>query len=110
MGEKRNPNFIILLKKEGKKTCKIELFNAREFETSNRRNVTSHPHYRLRVNGRWFGEKGKGKNKDVYSWRQVINLVYRSTTPTGKQMPDKKSANKLEGKADEKKQPKNRAV
>lgn len=102
MGEKRNSDFIILLKKEGKKTCKVELFSARSFETSNRRNVTSHPHYRLRVNGKWFGKKGKGENKDVYSWRQIINLIYKSTTPTGNKMPDKKKAKGMAKELDEK--------
>lgn len=76
MSEKRKPKFIILLKKPGKKTAKLELFSAKDFNLS--KQINKYGKYRLRFKGKWFGEKGKNKNKSIYSWYQITRIIYKS--------------------------------
>jgi hypothetical protein len=73
MSEKRKPDITLLLKNEAKKTYKIELFSAEKFKINLIRNAKR---YRLRINGKWFGKKGKGAYKDVYTFYQIKNAVW----------------------------------
>lgn len=68
----RVPVEIILLKKQSKKTVKVELFSALDWRQNRRpggRNMYPQPpwrsdgwwesHYRLRIDGRWYGRSRK---------------------------------------------------
>lgn len=76
MGERRRPIMTILLKKQGKKTNKVELFKATDFVTLGCIGYNKNPEncYRLRVNGKWFP---KGEKR--FLWKSEIrNLLFRS--------------------------------
>ena len=48
MAEKRKPRWIILLKKPGKKTRKVELYRAEDFGSR------EYTRFRIRRDGKWF--------------------------------------------------------
>lgn len=50
MGDKRKPRFVILLKKQGKNTNKIEVFDGINWP----KEQATHGYWRLRVNGAWW--------------------------------------------------------
>jgi len=79
MSEKRKPVFTFLLKESGKKSNRVEVFEAVEFENDitkskiNGKKIESS--YRIRVNGVWF-PRGKGKK---YYWRSEIrDLIFKA--------------------------------
>lgn len=76
MAEKRKPEFIMLLKKQGKnKSNKVEFFNAKlwGYKKGRRERLDR---YRLRVNGKWYGHKNtylsKWEARDLI-WRSILN-------------------------------------
>lgn len=78
MAEKRKPEFVMLLKKEGKtKSNKIEFFNA-DLWGYQKRPRERLDRYRLRVNGKWYGKKGykvflsKWEARDIL-FRSILN-------------------------------------
>jgi hypothetical protein len=70
MGEKRKPCNVILLKKQGKKTNKVEMFSAHTMGKGYRLN-----RYRLRINGKWW-PKGK---EEYFTKTRVKELVFQSS-------------------------------
>jgi len=54
MSEKRKPEFVLLLKKQGK-TNKVEAFNRTLWEPTNGMGKK----YRIRVNGKWWPKNEK---------------------------------------------------
>ncbi len=69
MSEKRKPTLIMLLRIPGKKTRKIEIFNASDF----RHKQFDAVRYRIRVNGKWYGEKGKRKTlMSIWEFRDIL--------------------------------------
>lgn len=76
MSEIRKPDFAFLLKKQGKKSLKVELFNSEQWgEKPNLRNKGKK--YRLRVCGKWWSHKGKKywtkwEIRDIF-WRSIIS-------------------------------------
>lgn len=80
MSELRKPVFTFLLKNQGNKSNKVEIFNAIDFEKNlNERDVINDKKigncYRLRVNGKWY-PYGKGK---TYYWKSEIrDLIFKS--------------------------------
>ena len=70
MSDKRKPKYVLLLKKEGKKTSKVEVFDGHLFK--------GYPHeifyrFRLRVNGKWWPE---GKRKYLTK-TQIKELFFK---------------------------------
>jgi hypothetical protein len=73
MSEIRTPDFIFLLKKQGKKVGKLELFDSEKWGVKYySRNKAKK--YRLRANGKWFP---KGEIKYFSKW-QVRDLLWKS--------------------------------
>lgn len=75
MSDKRKPDGKIVAEYGGKKIV-IEMFDERQFGIENR-DYTSRPHFRLRINGKWLGAKGKGNGRDVYSRTEVLTELRR---------------------------------
>jgi hypothetical protein len=79
MSDKRKPVFIFLLKNLGKKSNKIEIFEAIDFE----KNKSSKDYvmgkklenaYRIRANGKWWPPK-----KKQYFWKSEIrDILFKS--------------------------------
>jgi hypothetical protein len=75
MSEKRRPNAILLLKRSGKKSQKVEIFNAELWEDGLQ--LLRHcktDRFRLRVNGRW----AKPGNKKYVSKTEFRDAFWRS--------------------------------
>jgi hypothetical protein len=74
MSEKRKPIFIMLLRFSGKRTLKIELFNANDFEEKTKKTIYTYcqlwHRYRLRVNGKWF--------QGFHTWYEFRDILFRS--------------------------------
>tara|TARA_R110000851_G_scaffold279274_1_gene432518 strand:+ start:335 stop:565 length:231 start_codon:yes stop_codon:yes gene_type:complete len=51
MSEKRKPDFILLLKKQGNKSNKIEIFNRNQFLKESQYMGKK---FRIRLNGKWW--------------------------------------------------------
>lgn len=78
MGEKRKPVFTMLLRKESKKTNKIELFPSELWEDGKRTNWENPANrYRLRVNGKWNDKYHEKAIKYMTKW-QFRDLLWRS--------------------------------
>ncbi len=76
MSEKRKSDITILLKKRGKKTSTIELFEKEQWVHS----FSRKQEYRIRVNGSWFPFKDqKPYNGVIYydKWK-IRDLIWRS--------------------------------
>lgn len=73
MSEKRKPEYVFLLKKQGNKFKKVELFNMNLFEQYKGGRVCKRK-FRLRVNGKWFP---KGERQYFYM-SQIRDLIWRS--------------------------------
>jgi len=75
MSEKRKPKYTILLKEQGKKSKKVELFTKSQWRGECRKDVMlGQRRFRLRVNGRWWPE-----NKRVFFTKtEVKELFFRA--------------------------------
>jgi hypothetical protein len=74
MGEKRKPEFTLLLKFHSKnKTHKVELFPDRKWAEFKKR-IWGTGRFRVRVDGKWF-PPGK---KEYYTKTQVKELVFKT--------------------------------
>lgn len=71
MSDKRKPDFVLLLKKQGK-TNKVELFNRDKFTSEPLPSRCKSTQYRLRVNGKWF-------NDSYYAGWQIMKMFWRGT-------------------------------
>lgn len=74
MSDKREPEYVILLRKQGKKNNKIEMFKASlwtDYYTKN--NNCGIDRFRLRVNGKWW-PKGEAR---FITKTQVKELVFK---------------------------------
>lgn len=69
MGEKRKPEFVLLLKIRGK-TNKIEAYNRKLWDAENYMGLR----YRIRVNGKWWP---KGEVKYINK-TELKELVFRA--------------------------------
>ena len=72
MGEKRKPILTILLRKEGKRLPKIELYPIELW--GDKFNNWNSPRYRLRINGKWF----KSGEQEIFSKWEFRDLLFRS--------------------------------
>jgi hypothetical protein len=73
MAERRKPTYILLLKiPSKKKTVKVELFDRKLFTNEPMRGKCRMPQYRLRVKGKWFGNK-----RSFYASWQIKELFWR---------------------------------
>lgn len=79
MSELRKPVLVFMLKRPGKKSWKCELFDASAFRQRPRDGKTAR-RYRVRVNGRWYGEKGKGKAKTYFTRWEFRDILWKSIT------------------------------
>ena len=73
MGEKRKPIYTILLKKTGKRSHKIELYDKAIFSQA----IHCERLYRVRVDGRWFPPANKYGRKFYRSY-EIRDLVWKS--------------------------------
>lgn len=78
MGEKRKPDYVLLLRKEGNmKTDKVEMFVNYKFGY---KSYSAHGNqgqkYRLRFNGKWFPE---GERK-FFTKTQIKEMVFKGIT------------------------------
>jgi hypothetical protein len=73
MSEKRKAEYVFLLKKQGNKYKKLELFNRNLFEkyTGGR---FGKRRFRLRLNGKWFP---KGEKRYFYM-SEIRDMIWRS--------------------------------
>ena len=71
MSELRKPCFVFLLKNTGKKTKKIELFDAQLWSETNQ---IKRDTYRIRVTGKWFPKK---EIRFFTKW-EIRDLIWRS--------------------------------
>jgi hypothetical protein len=68
MSEKRKPNSTFLLKKQGNRSVKIEIFNGSQWSCSNAHELKFQRRiYRVRVNGKWRTGTECG-NKFITIW------------------------------------------
>lgn len=74
MADKRKPVFIFLLKKPGKKTLKVELFNKDQFTHS----WVGENRYRLRINGRWFRNEKIKKRYQFFTRYEIRDMMWRT--------------------------------
>lgn len=72
MSDKRKADFTILLKKQGKKSKKIEVFNERQFKGRDKWGCR----FRVRVNGKWFSAAESSKN--YFTWYEIRDMFWRS--------------------------------
>lgn len=78
MGEKRKPSFEMLLKKDGKRLGKLELFDSELWEDGMRYEFGGKAkRYRLRINGKWNDKKHEKAIKYLTKW-QFRDLLWRS--------------------------------
>lgn len=80
MGEKRKPCFEMLLKKDGKRMAKLELFDSDLWKDGGEKGWrwgTRAKRYRLRVNGKW-NDKANKKNQKYFTKWQFRDLLWRS--------------------------------
>ncbi len=83
MAEKRVPSFIFLLKKQGKKSSKIELFKAaiwrdkykvrRSLDDSYKDFLSKQ--FRLRINGKWYCPLGR---YSFFTKSEIKEILWRS--------------------------------
>ena len=74
MGEKRKPDYILLLKIPSKnKTTKVELFKRELFTDKPYGGRYKKQQYRIRVKGKWFG----GRHKFYYASWEIKELFWR---------------------------------
>ena len=74
MGEKRKPEYVILLRKQGNKEAhKLEIFKAKIFNGETFRN---RQRFRVRFNGKWF-PKGE---KEYFNLTQIKELTFRAVS------------------------------
>lgn len=90
MGESRQPHFVFLLRNQGKKTFKLELFKStlwgnKGFMFGEARGKVDRAYYRLRVNGKWFNYQRvtDGKIAGFYQYSfftrsEIRDLLWRS--------------------------------
>lgn len=86
MADKRKPVLVLLLRIPGtKRKHKIELFDGYLFscrgwftDPDTRRYLSANRRYRIRVDGRWVGAKGKGKGVKLFTWYEFRDLLWRS--------------------------------
>jgi len=71
MGEKRKPALTMLLKKQGKKPNKVELFKASLFKDSPSQGYNCKGRYRLRLDGIWY-PKGERVFMTIYEFRDLL--------------------------------------
>ena len=69
MSEKREPSHIILLRKKGKKTNKVELFDKNLFA----KGLSYNGKWRIRVNGKWFPKNELA----FYTRTQISNMIFK---------------------------------
>jgi hypothetical protein len=74
MAEKRRPTMSMLLKFQGKKSIKIEVFHGEAWEGIGRSQVKGRQLWRVRVNGKWYGQ-----NHGFMYWTDFGKLLMRST-------------------------------
>jgi len=76
MSEKRKPIMIFLLRKQGKKSVKAELFDARK----NWQNMIPRQCFarlfRIRANGKWV--KREGENHSFFTMYEFRDMLFRS--------------------------------
>ena len=75
MSEKRKPYLVVLLKKRGNKTRKLEIFEATLFD-ENKTLARGAKLFRLRTNGKWFS--GKREQKTFFKKWEIRDLLMRS--------------------------------
>lgn len=86
MGDSRKPVFSLMLRIPGTKIKhKVELYPGATFGNPDdyhcpftRRYLNARVRYRVKVNGRWMGPKGKGKERYLITWYQFRDLLWRS--------------------------------
>lgn len=74
MSDKRIPDFVLLLKKRGNRSNKIEMFNWVQFDPSVRYSVDR---YRLRINGKWWPKD----TKKYFTLTEVKELTFKAIRP-----------------------------
>lgn len=81
MSEKRKPHFVFLLRNQGKKNLKVELFDSflwrNKAKASNTHGELSRRRYRVRSNGKWFSYEDC---KYTFLTRyEIRDLIWRSS-------------------------------
>lgn len=76
MAIKDKPVCVFLLRYPGKKTQKVEIFSAGACGRKVEERWTRK--FRLRVNGRWWGGRGKGKEITELTRWEIRDLLWRS--------------------------------
>lgn len=77
MAEKRKPDVIFLLRNQGKKNQKVELFDANLFGMRNtgREQIKR---YRIRINGKWFDKRKDYEGLTYFTKWEFRDLFWRS--------------------------------
>ncbi len=78
MGEKRKSSTTMLLRKQGMKTHKIELFDAEDFKLP-RWMLCKAKRYRIRIDGKWY--KRSGEKISVFTKWEFRDLLFRAFKP-----------------------------
>jgi hypothetical protein len=81
VAEKRKPEAVFLLKfGSNKKASKVEIFDAHQWDRYKRHpsNTIGRGHYRLRVDGKWWGRKGKGRFPTFLTQYEIRDLLWQS--------------------------------
>jgi len=71
MGENRKPEIVMLLRKQGNATQKVELFDTSLFSDSPVKHGACRGRYRIRVNGSWV-PKGERAYYTMYEFRDML--------------------------------------
>jgi hypothetical protein len=85
MAEKRRPTMSMLLRFQGKKSIKVEVYHGEAWGEVSR--VKGRQLWRVRVNGRWFS-----KNRGFMYWTDFGRLLMSSTKEKvyGCHLPERK--------------------
>ena len=76
MGEKRKPELVLLLRKQGKEKHKIEIYSAKLWG-----NTDPNKKYRIRVDGKWLRrsfKSGKKEKQSFFGKYQFRDILFRS--------------------------------
>lgn len=79
MSDKRKPELIILIRKPGKKSMKLELFFASKWKQPFWMNSGSWGNrYRIRFNGKWFDKIDGYVGKKFFTKWEFRDLLFKS--------------------------------
>jgi len=82
MAERRKPTRVMLLKKQGKRAVKLELYPAKLWSAKFFRIQKRAGRFRIRVNGKWYAAR-KGGDPTCHTPYEIRDLIWKSLSVVG---------------------------